>query len=110
MPKGRCSVCQRLSDLRDVDCYVCEKSQCLQHSVIVREGVDNREVSVLRGFYCTGCMFWEKHPQKDIFCIIDETEYEIGAEFLECPRCHGTSQLSNAEGRPYCAHCSSFFS
>jgi ribosomal protein S27AE len=76
----------------------------------VREGVDDREVSVLRGFYCVNCMFWEKHPKKDIFCIIGEQEYEIGTEFLECPRCHETTQLSTAEGRPYCGRCNSTFS
>lgn len=109
MPRERCSICKRLSDVREHNCYVCEKRQCYQHSIIVREGCDQREVSVLRGFYCVGCMFLVKHPKKDLFCIIGETEYEIGPAFLECPSCPNKTQLSDTEGRPYCARCDRFF-
>ena len=103
MSQDHCSVCHRLDSLRDTACYGCREKQCTHHSVIIRQSMDGREVSVLRGFYCLDCMAWTD-TEGDFFAYVGDLECDIG-NAIPCPSCKKSTQLYDEHGRLYCARC-----
>lgn len=78
MTRTACSICGTGDNLAGTNCYVCEKPQCALHSIMLYEGVDRREVSLLRGYFCPAHLIVQDAPDRDLYCIVNSRMYEIG--------------------------------